>query len=326
MSVLAHPLGRIFTIGILPLLAMVLVGAAGAAGQAPTASAEPPLALVAPLGDTTGDAAAQAGDDAAAGGWTVGIWPLFVADLISTARQYLLVMLVAALLLVAGAILALWRFFSGRPERRRARDPRTRRERIEQALPELENSVSRLRRLARNMREDDMWTEWLEEMPDPRSDESPIEDRLRLVRALGARLDGMRRETSDHRQTISRLLDERQRAGYRTEVLQEAANLAPATSIARLRGVVEELEQQRKSSQSSLEGLQERIDEARQLCNREIANSIMRRFPLGILSVAEELLSRANSAEEVAARREAVEGILDNIYRQYFPAAHRRRR
>lgn len=305
---------------------MVLVGAAGAAGQAPTASAEPPLALVAPLGDTTGDAAAQAGDDAAAGGWTVGIWPLFVADLISTARQYLLVMLVAALLLVAGAILALWRFFSGRPERRRARDPRTRRERIEQALPELENSVSRLRRLARNMREDDMWTEWLEEMPDPRSDESPIEDRLRLVRALGARLDGMRRETSDHRQTISRLLDERQRAGYRTEVLQEAANLAPATSIARLRGVVEELEQQRKSSQSSLEGLQERIDEARQLCNREIANSIMRRFPLGILSVAEELLSRANSAEEVAARREAVEGILDNIYRQYFPAAHRRRR
>ena len=93
-----------------------------------------------------------------------------------------------------------------------------------------------------------------------------------------------------------------------------------------MRGVVEELEQQRKSSQTSLEGLQERIDEARQLCNREIANSVMRRFPLGILSVAEELLSRANSAEEVAARREAVEGILDNIYRQYFPAAHRRRR
>ena len=229
MSVLAHPLGRIFTIGILPLLALVLVGAAGAAGQAPTVSAEPPLALVAPLGDTTGDAAAQAGDDAAAGGWTVGVWPLFVADLVSTARQYLLVMLVAALLLVAGAILALWRFFSGRPERRRARDPRTRRERIEQALPELENSVSRLRRLARNLREDDMWTEWLEEMPDPRSDESPIEDRLRFVRALGARLDGIRRETSDHRQTISRILDERQRAGYRTEVLREAANLAPAT-------------------------------------------------------------------------------------------------
>lgn len=325
MSALAHPLGRVFTIAMLPLLAMALVGAARAGDPVPPASAESPLALVAPLGDTAGEVAAQAGDDAAVG-WTVGVWPLFVADLFSTARQYLLVTLVAVLLLVAGAILAVWRFFAGRPERRRAREPRSRRERIEQVLPELQNSVSRLRRLARNLREDDMWTDWLDEMPDPRSDESPIEDRLRFVRALGARLDGMRRETSDHRQTISRILDERQRAGYRTEALREAATLTPATSVARLRGVVEELEQQRKSSQTSLEGLQERIDEARQLCNREIANSVMRRFPLGILSVAEELLSRANSAEEVAARREAVEGILDNIYRQYFPAAHRRRR
>ncbi len=171
-----------------------------------------------------------------------------------------------------------------------------------------------------------MWTEWLDEMPDPRSDESPIEDRLRFVRALGARLDGMRRDTSAHRQTISRLVDERQRAGYRTEALREAANLAPATSVARLRGVVEEMEHQRMSGQASLESLRERIEEARQLCNREIANSVMRRFPLGILSVAEELLSRANSPEEVAARREVAEGILDNIYRQYFPAARRRQR
>ena len=244
----------------------------------------------------------------------------------SGSSQYLLVTVTAAVVLVAGATLAIWHFFSGRPARRRAREPRSRRERAEQVLPELRTSVDRLRRLAKNLREDDMWTEWLDEMPDPRSDESPIEDRLRFVKALGVRLDGMRRETSAHRQTISRLVDERQRAGYRTDALREAANLAPATAVARLRGVVEELEHQRVGSQASLEGLQERIDEARQLCNREIASTASRRFPLGILGVAEELLRRANSAEEVAVRSEVVEGILDNIYSQYFPAAHRRRR
>ena len=171
-----------------------------------------------------------------------------------------------------------------------------------------------------------MWTEWLEEMPDPKAEESPVEDRLRLVRNLATRLDAMRRESATHRQTISRLVDERQRAGYRTEALREAANLAPASAIARLRGVVEELESQRRGSQARLEVLQERINEARQLCNREIANVAMRRFPLGILAVADEMLKRANTDEEVAARREVVEGILENIYRQYFPAAHRRRR
>ena len=193
-------------------------------------------------------------------------------------------------------------------------------------LPELRNAVGRFRRLARNLREDEMWTEWLDEMPDPRSDESPIEDRLKLVGVLAARLDAMRRDTAAHRQTISRLVDERQRAGYRTEALREAANLAPASAIARLRGVVEELEHQRRGSQARLEVLQVRINEARQLCNREIANVAMRRFPLGILTVADEMLKRANTDEEVAARREVVEGILDNIYRQYFPGAHRRRR
>ena len=310
---------------MLPLLALVLVGAAKAGDSVAPAAAEPPLALVAPPGDTAADLAAQSGDDAAARGWTAGPW-LFVPDLFGVARQYLLVTVAAAIVLAAGATLAVWRFFSGRPERRRAREPSSRRERAEQVLPELRNSVGRLRRLAKNLREDDMWTEWLDEMPDPRSEESPVEDRLRFVRALGTKLDAMRRETSAHRQTISRLVDERQRAGYRTEVLREAANLAPATAVARLRGVVEEMERQRIGSQTSLEGLQERIDEARQLCNREIASTASRRFPLGILSVAEELLSRANSAEEVAARGEVVEGILDNIYRQYFPDAHRRRR
>ena len=204
--------------------------------------------------------------------------------------------------------------------------PRNRRERAEQMLPELRNAVGRFRRLAKNLREDEMWTEWLDEMPDLRSDESPIEDRLRLVGVLAARLNGMRRDTAAHRQTISRLVDERQRAGYRTEALRQAANLAPASAIARLRGVVEELESQRRGSQARLEVLQERINEARQLCNREIANVAMRRFPLGILAVADELLKRANTDEEVAARREVVEGILDNIYRQYFPGVHRRRR
>ncbi len=306
MNVLAPSLGRIFSIAVLPVLALVLLGAA-----------EPPP--VAPLGDTTGDVAAQAGDDSATGSSVV-------SGIFGIARQYLLVTVVAVIVLAVGAILAVWRLFSARPGGRRAREPRSRRERAEQVLPELRNSVGRLRRLAKNLREDDMWTEWLDEMPDPRSDESPIEDRLRFVRALGSRLDGMRRETLAHRQTISRLVDERQRAGYRTEALREAANLAPATAVARLRGVVEEMEHQRMGSQASLEGLQERINEARQLCNREIASTTSRRFPLGILSVVEELLSRANSAEEVAARREVVEGVLDSIYRQYFPAAHRRRR
>ena len=304
---------------MLPLLALVLLGAAGAGGAVAPAAAEPPLGLVAPPGDTAGDIAAQAGDDTASGSSVV-------SGIFGIARQYVLVTVAAAIVLVAGATLAIWRFFSGRPARRRASEPRSRRERAEQALPELRTSVDRLRRLSKNLREDDMWTEWLDEMPDPRSDESPIEDRLRLVKALGARLDGMRREALTHRQTISRLVDERQRAGYRTEALREAANLAPATAVARLRGVVEELEHQRKGSQTSLEGLQERIDEVRQLCNREIASTASRRFPLGILGVAEELLSRANSAEEVAVRSEVVEGILDNIYSQYFPAAHRRRR
>lgn len=319
MNVLALPSGRALSIGMLPLLALVLLGAAKAGDPVAPAAAEPTLALVAPLGDTAGDVSAQAGDESVSGSSVV-------SGIFGIARQYLLVTIVAVIVLAAGAILAIWFFFSGRPGGRRAREPRSRRERAEQALPELRTSVDRLRRLAKNLREDEMWTEWLDEMPDPRSDESPVEDRLRLVKALGSRLDGMRRETSTHRQAISRLVDERQRAGYRTEALREAANLAPATAVARLLGVVEEMEQQRAESQASLEGLQERIDEARQLCNREIASTTSRRFPLGILSVAQEMLIRANSAEEVAARSEAVEGILDNIYRQYFPAAHRRRR
>ena len=325
MNVLAPSFVRILSISTVPLLALVLVGAANAGVATLPVAAEPPLALATPPGDTAGDVAAQAGGDDTSRGWTAGPWSLGV-DLFGAARQYVLVMVAAVIMLVVGATLAVWRFFSGRPEGRRVREPRTRRERAEQVLPELRNSVGRLRRLARNLREDDMWTEWLDEMPDPRSDESPIEDRLRFVRALGGRLDGMRRETSAHRQTISRLVDERQRAGFRTEALREAANLAPATAVGRLRGVVEEMEHQRIGGQTSLEGLQERIEEARRLCNREIASTQSRHFPLGILSVAEDLLSRANTAEEVAARREVVEGILDNIYRQYFPAAPRRRR
>ena len=309
---------------MLPFLALVLVGAAKADDAVATPGDLPP-ALVAPLDDTAGDASAQAGDGAAARVWTAGPWS-FVSGIFGTARQYLLVTIVAVIVLIVVATLAIWRLFSALPGRRRSREPTSRRERAEQMLPELQNSVGRLRRLSKNMREDDMWTEWLDEMPDPRSDESPIEDRLRFVRALGAKLNGMRPETSTHRQTISRLVEERQRAGYRTEALRDAANLAPATAVARLRGVVEELEHQRIGSQSNLEGLQVRIEELRQLCNREIASTASRRFPLGILGVAEDLLSRANSAEEVAARREVVEGILDNIYRQYFPAAHRRRR
>ena len=303
---------------MLPLLALVLVGAAKAGGPVGPASAEPPRALVAPMGEA-------AGGDTSTRGWMGGPWSL-VSDLFQAARQYLLATVALALVLAVAATLTVWWLFTGRPEGRRTRVPRNRRERAEQMLPELRNAVGRFRRLAKNLREDEMWTEWLDDMPDPRSDESPIEDRLRLVGVLAARLNGMRRETAAHRQTISHLVDERQRAGYRTEALREAANLAPASAIARLRGMVEELESQRRGSQARLEVLQERINEARQLCNREIANVAMRRFPLGILAVADEMLKRANTEEEVAARREVVEGILDNIYRQYFPGATRRQR
>ena len=315
---------------MLPVLALVLVGAAQAGGPEGPASAEPPHALVEPLGETAGEVAAQAGGDTSTRGWMVGSWS-FVPDLFDAARQYLLAIVALALVLAVAAMLTVWWLLTRRPDGRRTRVrrtrvPRNRRERADQMLPELRNAVGRFRRLARNLREDEMWTEWLDEMPDPRSDESPIEDRLKLVGVLAARLDAMRRDTAAHRQTISRLVDERQRAGYRTEALREAANLAPASAIARLRGVVEELEHQRRGSQARLEVLQVRINEARQLCNREIANVAMRRFPLGILTVADEMLKRANTDEEVAARREVVEGILDNIYRQYFPGAHRRRR
>ena len=310
---------------MLPLLALVLVGAAKAGGPVGPASAEPPRALVAPMGEVAGGVAAQAGGDTSTRSWMGGPWSL-VSDLFQAARQYLLATVALALVLAVAATLTVWWLFTGRPEGRRTRVPRNRRERAEQMLPELRNAVGRFRRLAKNLREDEMWTEWLDDMPDPRSDESPIEDRLRLVGVLAARLNGMRRETAAHRQTISHLVDERQRAGYRTEALRQAANLAPASAIARLRGMVEELESQRRGSQARLEVLQERINEARQLCNREIANVAMRRFPLGILAVADEMLKRANTEEEVAARREVVEGILDNIYRQYFPGATRRQR
>ena len=323
MSVLAHSYGRVFAFGMLPVL--VLVGAAQAGAPVDSADAEPPHAIVSPLGEAAGEFAAQAGGETSTHGLTGGPWSL-VSDLFRDARQYLLAIFAMAFVLAVVAMLTVWWLLTGRPEGVRTRLPRNRRERAEQMLPELRNSVGRVRRLAKNLREDEMWTEWLDEMPDPRSDESPVEDRLRLVEVLEAKLNGVRQETEAHRQTISRLVDERQRAGFHTEALRDAANLGPASAIARLLSAVEELELQRMGSQARLEDLQERIDEARQLCNREIANVAMRRFPLGILGVADDMLKLANTDEEVAARREVVEGILDNIYRQYFPGAQRRRR
>ena len=108
---------------MLPLLALALVGAAQAGGPVDAASAEPPRALVEPLGETAGEVAAQAGGDTSTRSWMGGPWS-FVSDLFEAARHYLLATVALALVLAVVAALTVWWLFTGRPEGRRTRVPK----------------------------------------------------------------------------------------------------------------------------------------------------------------------------------------------------------
>ena len=94
MNVCDHTYGRVIAIGVLPLMALVLVGAAEGGAAVGTATAEPPRGVVAPLTPGTGEPAAQAEDDAEESG--------VLGGLLSAARQYLLVMAAAAIVFCRG--------------------------------------------------------------------------------------------------------------------------------------------------------------------------------------------------------------------------------
>ena len=210
--------------------------------------------------------------------------------------------------------------------RNRKRNPTSQRDRARQSLPELEAAVSKLNVRISELREQPMWAEWLEQMPDLKGGETPVEDRLRFARLVSARLDDVQRESERRRRDISRFSKERQDAGFRADALRAAAHLAPASAMSWLYNVVAELENQRSVNRALTEDLRGRIQDARQLCNREIANAVARRLPLHLLGVAEEMLEHAVTDAEVQARQEVVLGLLDAIYNQYFPSARRRQR
>ena len=150
-------------------------------------------------------------------------------------------------------------------------------------------------------------------------DETPVDDRIRLVNALSEGLRGLELPSGEDRGAINRLAAERAQAGFRSDVLREVAREAPASALQFIRGVVEELEAQRRGSSEMRDAYRRQIEEARQLCNREIADTVASRLPRSILDAAERILDRAETDDEVRARQEAVEAILRAVYERYFP-------
>ena len=254
---------------------------------------------------------------------------LVLAEMYGVSNEYRLVVSISAALIalgIIGIVFLVWSLFSRKSGNGR-RDNRTSgRTSAEDKRLALEDAVSGLRNQTEELREGRMWTEWLETMPDPDAGVTPVEDRLRVAIELRQRLYEIQQESEENRRAVSRLSDDRQRAGYRADVLREAAHLAPASALGWIRYAVEDLERQRNENRGSQNDLLGEIEEARHLCNREIANAVARRLPLQLLSVAENALNRAVTPEEVHARQEVVREILDAIYSQYFPGVRGRQR
>lgn len=230
----------------------------------------------------------------------------------------------ALVLLVAGAVIGGVGIFVFRLLARRKRgnqeDPaRARRRQAQSRMPGLQSDLDNLRERASSLRESNLWTEALSPPPEPDRDETAVDDRIRLVNALQEGLRGLELSSGEDRAAIERLAARRRDAGFRIDALQAAARQTPATALPLLRGVVEELEAQRRASRDSSGDYRGQIEDARQLCNREIADTVARRLPRSILDAADGLLDSATTTEEVRASQEVVRGTLAAVYERYFP-------
>ncbi len=222
-------------------------------------------------------------------------------------------------ILIAGLAFVIWQFFTrGNRERRENRE-RDRRIRAQRRLPELQNDLVALRDRIDRLREDGLWSEALTHAPDPGHDETAVDDRIRIVNTLQEGLKGLELASSEDRTAIARVATDREQSGFRSDALRTAAEQIPASALPLLRDVIEELEAQRNASRSLSSEYQQQIEDARDLCNREIADTVARRLPRSILDAAEGILRRATTTAEIRASQEIVRGTLAAIYERYFP-------
>ena len=212
-----------------------------------------------------------------------------------------------------------WWFLVGRNRGEREDPARARRRQAESRLPRLQRDLDALRDRASRLHEADVWTEALSPPPEADRDETAVDDRIRLVNALQEGLRGLELPSREDRETIARLAADREQAGFRSDALRTAGAQAPASALPLLRRVVEELEAQRTASRDASDDYRRQIEDARQLCNREIADTVARRLPRSILDAAEGLLNSTTTAEEIRASQEIVRGTLAAIYERYFP-------